>query len=122
VSTTDKDIEPIGDNADPFSTDNCYDGNSLLMKDVNFSGKQKVLHFFINSYELQDQTGQGGQVYKPYVKVNRITEDYFKYIKSYHVYYNAADNPFAEPANVFSNVLNGYGNFSAYTTVVTTIN
>jgi hypothetical protein len=115
VSTTDKDIEPIGDNADPFSTENCYDGNSLLMKDLNFNGRLKTIRFYINSYELQDITGPGGQLSKPYVKVSRITEDYFKFVKSYNVYYNSSDNPFAEPANVYTNVKNGYGTFSAFT-------
>ena len=115
VSTTDKDIEPIGDNADPFSTENCYDGNSLLMKDVNFNGRQKQTRFYINSYELQDITSPGGQVIKPYVKLSRITEDYFKFVKSYNVYFNSSDNPFAEPANVYTNVKNGYGVFSAFT-------
>lgn len=118
VSTTDKDIEPIGDNADPFSTDNCYDGGSLLMKDVNFNGRQKQLRFYIDSYELYEHTDASGAVLKPYVKVHRITEDYFKFVKSYHVYYNSSDNPFAEPSNVFSNVKNGYGSFSAYTVAI----
>ena len=115
VSTTDKDIEAIGDNADPFSTDNCYDGGNLLMKDVNFNGKQKQLRFYIDSYELNEHMGPGGVMQKTYVKVLRITEDHFKFVKSYHVYYNSVDNPFAEPSNVFSNVKNGYGSFSAYT-------
>ena len=115
VSTTDKDIEPIGDNADPFSTENCYDGNCLIMKDANFNGRQKQVRFYINSYELQDVTGPGGQVYKPYIKVSRITEAQFKFVKSYNVYYNSSDNPFAEPSNVYTNVKNGYGIFSAYT-------
>jgi hypothetical protein len=115
VSTTDKDIEAIGDNADPFSTENCYDGNSLLMKDVNFNGRLKLTRFYINSYELQEITGPGGQVSKPYVKVSRITEDYFKFVKSYNVYSSSYDNPFAEPANVYTNVKNGYGVFSVLT-------
>lgn len=115
VSTTDKDVEPIGENADPLSTDNCYDGESLLLKDVNFNGRQKVLRFFIDSYQLNDNTGPGGIIEKPYVRVLRITEDYFKFVKSYNVHYNSSDNPFAEPSNVYSNVTNGYGSFSAYT-------
>lgn len=118
VSTTDKDIEPIGDEADPFSTDNCYDGSSLLMGDANFNGQEKILRFFIDSYELSEYTGPLGEIYLPYVKVNRITEDYFRFVKSYHVHYNSTDNPFAEPSNVYSNVKNGYGSFTAYTMAV----
>jgi hypothetical protein len=121
VSTTDKDLEAIGDNADPFSTENCFDGGSLLMKDVNFNGRQKTLRFYINSYDLNDIILPGGGTARPYVRVHRITEDYFKYVKSYNVYYNASDNPFAEPSNVFSNVKNGYGIFSAYTVASDTL-
>lgn len=117
VSTTDKDLEQIGENADPLSTDNCYDGGNLIMRDNNFNGRQKQLRFHIESTQLQERQGPGGQVKKPYLKLSRITEDYFKYIKSYDVYYNSSDNPFAEPANVFSNVQNGYGIFSVRTSV-----
>jgi hypothetical protein len=118
VSTTDKDIEPIGDNADPLSTDNCYDGGSLLLSDVNFNGRQKQIRLYIESNMIQDYTAPDGRVYRPYVKVQRITEDYFRYVKSYHNYYNASGNPFAEPVNVYSNVKNGFGSFSAYTMAV----
>ncbi|MFL5773305.1 MAG: DUF4249 domain-containing protein [Flavisolibacter sp.] len=117
VSTTDKDIEPIGDNADPLSTDNCYDGGSLIMKDDNFNGREKQLRFYIHSSELDDRTGVNGQVQKPSVKLSRITEAHFKFIKSFNAYNMSGDNPFAEPANVFTNVVNGYGIFSARTSV-----
>jgi hypothetical protein len=115
VSTTDKDIEPIGENADPFSTENCYDGNSLLMKDANFNGKQKQVLFYVNSFDMQAVIDPNGQVHKPGIIVSRITEAYFKFVKSYNVYYNSSDNPFAEPSNVYTNVKNGYGVFAVYT-------
>jgi len=115
VSTTDKDIEPLGADADPFSTNSCYDGSKLMMKDVNFNGRQKQVRFYINSYLLQDVVQPNGQVVKPNLTVMRITEDYFKFVKSYDVYYNSSDNPFAEPSNVYTNVKNGYGIFTAFT-------
>jgi len=121
VSTTDKDLEPIGDNADPLSTDNCYDGTSLLMKDANFNGKQKLIRLYVDSYALMDMNAPGAAIRHPYVVVNRITADYFRFVKSYHVYYNSADNPFAEPVNVYTNIRNGYGSFSAYTRAVDTL-
>ncbi|WP_410963591.1 DUF4249 family protein, partial [Salmonella sp. SAL4455] len=60
-------------------------------------------------------TGGGGIPVKAYVNVLRITEDYFKFVKSYSVYYNSSDNPFAEPSNVYTNVKNGYGIFALLT-------
>jgi len=115
VSTTDKDLELIGDNADPLSTDNCYDGDNLILRDNNFNGQVKQLRFYVESNFLSDRSGPGGQPNKPYLKLSRITEEQFKFIKSFNVYNMAVDNPFAEPANVFSNVKNGYGIFAAYT-------
>lgn len=122
VSTTDKDLETIGDHADPLSTDNCYDGGSLLLRDDNFNGNQKLLRFYVNSYNMQENIDPvNGRTYRPYIKLYRITEDRFRYEKSYGVYYQSSGNPFAEPVNVFSNVKNGYGSFSAYTMAVDTL-
>ena len=121
ASTTDKDLEKVGEDPDPLSTDNCYDAGNLIMKDDNFNGRQKQLRFYIESSQLQDYTLPGGGTSKPYVKLSRISEDYFKYIKSYHVYNYSGDNPFAEPVNVFTNVVNGLGIFSIRSTAVTFI-
>jgi hypothetical protein len=115
ASTTDKDLELVGDNADPLSTDNCYDADNLILRDDNFNGQVKQLRFYIESGILHDGTGVNGQTTKPYVRLSRITEEQFKFIKSFSVYNMAVDNPFAEPVNVFSNVKNGYGIFAAYT-------
>jgi hypothetical protein len=121
VSTNDKDVEPIGDNADPLATDNCYDGGRLLLKDVNFNGAQKIVRFFVESMQLADYVEPTGKINRPYVKVMRVTEDYFRFLKSYSNYYSSNDNPFAEPVNVYGNVKNGYGIFSAYTMAVDSI-
>jgi Domain of unknown function (DUF4249) len=122
VSTSDKDIELIGDNADPLSTDNCYDGSKLLMRDNNFNGAQKLVKLFVASSELIDYTDPAThRIYRPVVLVSRITEDEFKFIKSFNAYENAGDNPFAEPVNVYSNVKNGYGIFALSTMAADTL-
>jgi hypothetical protein len=119
VSTTDKDIETIGYDDDPTETEDCMDGGNLLMRDVNFDGGQKQVKLSIVSYSLEGYTDPvTGQTARPYVKVYRITESQFKFAKSYNVFDNADENPFAEPVNVYSNVKNGYGIFSAYTVAV----
>jgi hypothetical protein len=118
VNTNDKDVEQIGDDADPLATDNCYDGGQLLMSDINFNGKQKLLNLFVESSELQEYKDASGNMRHSFVRVLRITEDYFKYLKSYNSYLNATDNPFAEPVNVYSNVKNGLGIFALSTAAV----
>lgn len=121
VNTSDKDLEQIGEDPDPLATDNCYAGGQLLMSDANFNGKQKLLKLFIQSSELQDFPDGTGRIRRPFIRVLRITEDYFRYIKSYNSYLSASDNPFAEPVNVFSNVKNGMGIFALSTVAVDTL-
>ncbi len=121
VRTTDKDIEQLG-YSDPMDAENCYQGDEVLMKDVNFNGGQKVLKLYVESGMLQDFINPTtGSVSRPYIHVVRITKDHFKFMKSFSLYWNTEDNPFAEPVNVFSNVRNGYGVFSAYTKVTDTL-
>jgi hypothetical protein len=120
VSSTDKDLEAVSEDGDPLG-DNCLDGNSLLMRDVNFDGRQKQVKISVESSMLKELTFQNRPPSRPYVKVYQVTEDYFKYIKSQSAYENSSDNPFAEPINVYTNIANGYGIFSANTVAVDTI-
>jgi hypothetical protein len=116
ISTSDKDVELLGSDTDPFDPDNCYDAKNILLNDINFNGTQKQLKLFALTDELRDmRDGSTGQIIKPSVRVSRITEDYFRYLKSYSLYESSVDNPFAEAVNVYSNVKNGYGIFTATT-------
>lgn len=121
ASTTDKDLEKLGEDPDPLGTNNCFDAGNLIMRDDNFNGRQKQLRFYIESFQLQDYQLPGGGTSKPYVRLSRITEEYFKYIKSFAIYDYSGGNPFAEPVNVYTNVINGLGIFSIKTTAVTYI-
>jgi hypothetical protein len=116
ISTSDKDVELLGNNTDPFDPDNCYDPKNILLNDINFNGTQKHLKLFALTDELRDiRNTSTGQIVRPSVRVSRITEDYFRYLKSYGLYESSVDNPFAEAVNVYSNVKNGYGIFTAHT-------
>jgi hypothetical protein len=122
VSTTDKDIETVDDDTDPLEPENCYDGGNLLMRDLNFNGSLKQLKLTAEAMELEEYVDvTTRRVYRPYVKVFRITEDQFKYLKSNSAYMSGEENPFSEPANVFSNVKNGYGIFSLSTVATDTL-
>lgn len=119
VSTTDKDIEFTGEEADPLDNESCFDGNNLLMKDDNFNGAVKQVKFSVGSDMIDEQVNYNtGQVYRAYIKVYRITQEHFKFAKSTATYLNNDENPFAEPVNVFTNINGGYGIFSAYTVAV----
>lgn len=122
VRTTDKDIEMMRYDTDPMDPDNCFNGNELLMKDVHFNGRQKVLKLYVESSLLPDYVDpNNGNVNRPYIYVYRITKDHFKFMKSFAIYWSTDENPFAEPVNVFSNVQNGYGVFSTYTKMTDTL-
>ncbi len=120
VNTSDKDVEAIG-YADPADPNSCFDGDRVLVKDANFNGREKALRFYIASNRLQVYTDGAGRKHRPYVRVYRITEDHFRYLKSLGAYESADGNPFAEPVNVYTNVRNGRGLFTAYTAAVDTV-
>lgn len=121
IGTKDKDIEAMGDETDPMEQDECFNSFNLLMKDVNFNGTRKHLKLTARSDMLQERTEPSGNIVRPYVKVYRITEEQFKFLKSYYTHVIAGDNPFAEPSNVFSNVRNGYGIFALSTVAIDTL-
>jgi hypothetical protein len=120
VSTLDRDIEQLQEDADPLDTENCFDGTKLLMKDENFNGGTKQLKLSVESLVTYTHP-INGKVYRPHIKVYRITEDQFRFVRSMEVYDAASDNPFAEPTNVYTNVKNGYGIFSISTVAVDTL-
>lgn len=121
MSSADKDLE-LSAETDPLDPDNCYDGGRLLMRDQNFNGNLKQLKLLTESSQLVNYTDpSNGRLHRPYVKVFRITEDQFRFMKSMDAYDAATENPFAEPTNVFTNVKNGYGIFSISTVAVDTL-
>jgi hypothetical protein len=120
VQTTDKDVEATG-YSDPIAGDDCLDAGNLLLRDDNFNGAEKTIILYVYSSDLMEYPDAAGNIHRPYIRLNRITEDHFRYIKSYALYENASDNPFAEPVNVYTNVKNGYGIFAGYAAAVDTV-
>ncbi len=119
INTTDTDFEKMIFN-NPFTTQTCIDGNKLLLSDIHFSGQTKKVEVFVSDDQMT--TGfTSGRVRRPYIELLHITRDYFNYIKTVNDYDIAKDNPFAEPTNVFQNVKNGYGFFTAYSIAVDTL-
>ncbi|GEM_PF-406487 len=46
------------------------------------------------------------------LRVRNVTEDYYKWSRSYQAKYDAEENPLVEPVSVFGNLLDGLGIFS----------
>ncbi len=68
----------------------------------------------VSDDQMADIPSSGGAIGHPSVELLHITGDFFKYIKSANDYDISNANPFAEPINLYSNILNGYGFFTAY--------
>ena len=119
IGTTDTDFEKMIFNS-PYTTETCIDGNKLLLSDQNFNGQTKKIIVTVASNQM-DITVIPGKTRRPYIELLHITEDYFKYIKSYNDYDISSLNPFAEPTNVYKNVKNGYGFFTAFSMATDTL-
>ncbi len=79
----------------------------LYLNDDLFSNGQFLgeIHFVV-----YDKSGWGsfaGDIY--YLEVLAISKEYYLYLQSVDSYNNSNGNPFAEPAQIVSNVNNGYG-------------
>lgn len=83
---------------------------SLIFNDEGFSGGEYQARCY-TYYSVDENTELEVHLYQ-------LTEDGFLYSRSLEQYYNAIDNPFAEPVTVHSNVPDGYGVFTLANRVV----
>ena len=81
-------------------------GNGGLISDQFFDGQTYKFQarFYGNNGGSSDST--------VIVRIRNVTEDYFKWSRSYEANYNADENPLVEPISVFHNLQNGLGIFS----------
>lgn len=106
VYSSDIDIENENTTDDPFSTnDNCIN-NTFFMQDLNFNGKEKTLVLYAPS-EFTDQITRFWDI-----TISHLTENYYKFVKTRQLYNENDGNPFAEPVQIHSNVINGVGIFA----------
>jgi hypothetical protein len=93
---------------DPVGTNTCLDNDGLFMRDALFNGTQKEIKIYRTIY------ANGPAPYTPYhIELWHVPESYFRYYKSFKLAWNSNGDPFSEPINVYSNVTNGYGIFTA---------
>lgn len=98
-------------NGDLADDNSCLDNNGIFMRDELFNGRVKELKLYVPSDVMIPQYNGTDSLYGT-VQLFHVTEDYFKFLKSYKVAEMANGDPFSEPVNVYTNVLNGYGIFS----------
>ncbi len=85
---------------DPFDPDQDVYTDEAFLSDEYFRDGTKQLDFGISlPGEEQDEL---------YFQVIRITEDYYRFRLTYSAYLNS-DDFFSEPAQIYSNISNGYG-------------
>ena len=76
---------------------------ALLFSDKSFNGQQVT---------IKGQTyGGWGVIQSHEVHLVHITKEAYYYLTSLSTYWNAVDNPFSQPVNVYSNIKDGYGVF-----------
>ncbi len=86
--------------------DNLFDGNNFTVNADIWIGSGGY-----NGYSEGDNT-----LDKIYVNLLSITEDFYRYVISYSKYEDIEGNPLAEPVNIFSDIHNGFGLFTGYST------
>ncbi len=82
----------------------------FVFSDNLFSGTNFTINANIYMPYTQDAPD------KIYVGLHAITEDFYQYVISYSKYQDIEGNPLAEPVNIMTNVHNGFGFFSGYST------
>lgn len=84
-------------------------GEVLLLSDANFDGA--TLPLTVSSTDFSQRDTFGLEAAK--IRVSRITKATYQYYTSYQNYQNSANNFFASPVQVFSNITGGFGLFGA---------
>jgi len=84
---------------------------NLIIKDESFNGEEKIVELFLSKWYFD---GDPDLLDNLYLLWRTISEDQYKYSKSLEQHQLSADNPFATPVQVYSNIENGIGLFAIY--------
>lgn len=75
--------------------------------DELFSGEERSITLSYYNWDLEDLS----------VTVSSGSEDFFLYERTFDLYQQTSDNPFAQPVQVYSNIENGLGIFAGMSSV-----
>jgi hypothetical protein len=92
-----------------FSNGNTW--KYLLFKDTKFNGTEKFIKITVPQLI---PANDNGAVYKPYIELQNISKDYYKYMVSLNAAAEISSNPILEPFVSYTNVKNGFGLFGTY--------
>lgn len=114
------------------NTEEVFEGTryytTYYFSDEFFNGQDYTLHIYIydNNYNSMNMGMEGDvdlsgvefvtvlDTSKYYIELSSITKDMYLYTKSIENYSMSRDNPFAQPAQIYTNIENGYGLLSGY--------
>ena len=82
-----------------------------VFTDDLFNGER---HLAILEFDLENRDNQKSRKTELILNLKHTSEAYYNYYRSLESQANAQENPFTEPAQVFSNIQNGYGIFAVY--------
>jgi hypothetical protein len=77
-----------------------------IFTDDLIPGKEYTLNLEYNGFHFSTEHYE---FLRAFFRLNSITRDLYLYLQSYSAYNRTADNPFAEPVPVYSNITNGLG-------------
>lgn len=95
--------DPVLEGVEPFV------GSEPFFSDALFNGESHEIELTSSDLAVEASLER---VF--WVQVRYVSEAYFRHLESALLHEQTQDNPFAEPASVYSNVRNGYGIFAGY--------
>jgi hypothetical protein len=117
ITTTDASVESTASNDDPLESGGVHlNKRGIVVNDILFNGGKKELVLYCTNELLEPvhTTNSNNEPVTLYATVEllHVTNDYYRYFKSYMVATESYDDGFTQPGNVFTNISNGYGIFS----------
>ena len=100
----------------------CLFSNSLGLSNVSrdiwnvlgeYNGEKEV-SLFVSAVPVMNKGSQTDFKEEYWLEVNGMSEDYYKYLKTYIKQVETKGNPFASVIEVYSNITNGVGIFAGY--------
>ena len=106
---------------DPNTLDEWGLGEGLLLNDALFNGKEYSLKFFgYGNYYGYGYDEYGNPIENAesdvsfYVYFKSVSKEFYLYYKSLSKHFEAQDEIFMEPVQVYTNIENGFGIFAGY--------
>ena len=92
-----------------------YDpSRAVFFSDETFSGKERNFSIYLDA-DLDPST-------PIYVRALTLSDELYHFVVAYQRQQQNSGNPFAEPTQVYTNILNGYGIFAGYSVSETALN